>query len=77
VATAIIDAQSINSAGTVRPRQAWVRRGQESSMIARRHIVLDTIGLLVIVLVSAANVQDRDGARPRLRRCARRLSRSA
>jgi hypothetical protein len=26
--------------------------------------VVDTIGLLVIVLVTAASVQDRDGARP-------------
>jgi len=28
--------------------------------------VVDTIGLLVIVLVTAANVQDRDGAQPAL-----------
>ena len=32
----------------------------------KRHIVVDTIGLLVIVLVTAANVQDRDGAHPAL-----------
>jgi transposase len=29
--------------------------------------VVDTIGLLVLVLVTAASVQDRDGARPALR----------
>jgi len=28
-----------------------------------RHIVVDTIGLLVVVLVTAASVQDRDGGR--------------
>ena len=29
----------------------------------KRHVVVDTIGLLVVVLVTAAGVQDRDGAR--------------
>ncbi|MFI7221570.1 IS5 family transposase [Micromonospora maritima] len=30
----------------------------------KRHIVVDTLGLLIAVHVTAANVQDRDGARP-------------
>ena len=32
----------------------------------KRHIAVDTIGLLLTVLVTAAGVQDRDGARPLL-----------
>jgi transposase len=30
----------------------------------KRHIIVDTLGLLLFVLVTAASVQDRDGARP-------------
>jgi len=29
----------------------------------KRHVLVDTIGLLVVVLVTAASVQDRDGGR--------------
>ena len=32
----------------------------------KRHIAVDTLGLLLCVLVTAASVQDRDGARPLL-----------
>jgi transposase len=32
----------------------------------KRHIAVDTVGLLLCVLVPAASVQDRDGARPLL-----------
>ena len=32
----------------------------------KRHIVVDTLGLLLLVMVGPANVQDRDGARPLL-----------
>jgi hypothetical protein len=32
----------------------------------KRHIAVDTIGLLLTVLVTAASVQDRDAARPLL-----------
>jgi transposase len=34
----------------------------------KRHIVCDTIGLLLVVMVTAASVQDRDGGRYVLRR---------
>lgn len=34
----------------------------------KRHIVVDTLGLLLAVLVHAADIQDRDGAKPLLRR---------
>jgi putative transposase len=33
----------------------------------KRHVVVDTLGLLLLVLVGPANIQDRDGARPLLR----------
>ncbi|HEX4721244.1 MAG TPA: transposase [Pseudonocardiaceae bacterium] len=36
----------------------------------KRHIAVDTLGLLLCVLVTAASVQDRDGARPLLERLA-------
>jgi putative transposase len=29
----------------------------------KRHILVDTIGLLLVIVVHAANVQDRDGAK--------------
>ncbi|WP_445525879.1 transposase [Streptomyces cyslabdanicus] len=32
----------------------------------KRHVIVDTIGMVLVVLVTAANVQDRDGARPAL-----------
>ncbi len=36
----------------------------------KRHIAVDTVGLLICVLVTAASVQDRDGARPLLAKMA-------
>ena len=41
-----------------------VSRAQDNGR--KRHIAVDTIGLLLTVLVTAAGVQDRDGARPLL-----------
>jgi putative transposase len=38
----------------------------------KRHIVVDTLGLLITVLATAANVQDRDAARPALTEAASR-----
>ena len=29
----------------------------------KRHVVVDTLGLLIVVLVTAVSVQDRDGGR--------------
>ncbi|WP_171075194.1 transposase [Nonomuraea basaltis] len=34
----------------------------------KRHVIVDCLGLLLVVLVTAASVQDRDGARPALER---------
>lgn len=41
----------------------------------KRHVVVDTLGLLLAVVVHAANVQDRDGARLALARLAGRFPR--
>lgn len=62
---AIIDAQSVKGADTVGRDTRGYDAGKKTNG-RKRHIVVDTIGLMVIVLVTAANVQDRDGARPAL-----------
>ena len=41
----------------------------------KRHIVVDTLGLLLAVVVHAANVQDRDGARLVLKTMRQRFAR--
>jgi transposase len=61
----IIDSQSVRAAQTV-PRAS---RGYDAGKKVngrKRHIAVDTLGLLLGVLVTAASVQDRDGARPLL-----------
>jgi transposase len=62
---AIIDAQSVKGADTVGRATRGYDAGKKVNG-RKRHIVVDTIGLLVIVMVTAASVQDRDGARPAL-----------
>ena len=42
----------------------------------KRHIAVDTLGLLICVLVTAASVQDRDGARPLLQQLTPQIARS-
>jgi len=62
---AIIDSQSVKAAETV----AGPSRGYDAGKKIngrKRHIAVDTLGLLLTVLVTAAGVQDRDGARPLL-----------
>jgi len=62
---AIIDSQTVKAAETV----ARTRRGFDAGKKingTKRHIAVDTLGLLLCVLVTAAGVQDRDGARPLL-----------
>lgn len=62
---AIIDAQSVKGSDTVSRATRGYDAGKKVNG-RKRHIVVDTIGLLVLVLVTAASVQDRDGARPAL-----------
>ena len=58
----IVDAQSVRGADTV----PAVSRGYDAGKRVNgrnRHIIVDTFGLLLVVLVTAAAVQDRDGSR--------------
>ena len=62
---AIVDSQSVRAADTV-PKQS---RGWDAGKKVngrKRHLAVDTLGLLLVVLVTAASVQDRDAARPLL-----------
>jgi putative transposase len=62
---AIIDSQSVRAADTV-PRKS---RGYDAAKKVngrKRHLAVDTLGLLLAIVVTAASVQDRDGARPLL-----------
>jgi transposase len=66
---AIIDSASVRSAETV----ATASRGYDAGKKVngrKRHIAVDTLGLLLWVIVTAASVQDRDGARPLLEQVA-------
>ncbi|WP_212994989.1 IS5 family transposase, partial [Actinoplanes auranticolor] len=59
---AIIDSQSVRAAETV----ARTSRGYDAGKKVngrKRHIAVDTIGLLLVVAVSAASVQDRHAGR--------------
>lgn len=58
----IVDAQSVNGADTVGSATRGYDAGKKVNG-RKRHIVTDTLGLLVVVLVTAASVQDRDGGR--------------
>jgi transposase len=62
---AVIDSQSVRAAEEV----ARSSRGYDAGKKVqgrKRHIAVDTIGLLLTVLVTAASVQDRDAAKPLL-----------
>jgi putative transposase len=59
---AVVDSQSLRAAETV----AKADRGYDAGKNVngrKRHIAVDTTGLLLVVLVTAAGVQDRDAAR--------------
>ena len=58
---AILDSQSVKAAG--RGGARGYDAGQKVTG-RKRHIAVDTLGLLLAVVVTAAGVQDRDGARP-------------
>lgn len=62
---AIIDSQSVKAAETVGTTSRGFDAGKKING-RKRHIAVDTLGLLLCVLVTAASVQDRDGARPLL-----------
>jgi transposase len=58
----IVDSQSLRGADSVGADSRGYDAGKKVNG-RKRHIVVDTIGLLVVVLVTAASVQDRDGGR--------------
>jgi transposase len=58
----IVDAQSVKGADTVGAKTRGYDAGKKVNG-RKRHVVVDTVGLLVVVLVTAASVQDRDGGR--------------
>ena len=58
----IVDAQSVKGADTVGSTSRGYDAGKKVNG-RKRHVVVDTLGLLIVVLVTAASVQDRDGGR--------------
>jgi transposase len=56
----IVDAQSVKGADTVGAPTRGFDAGKKVNG-RKRHVVVDTLGLLIVVLVTAASVQDRDG----------------
>ena len=63
----IVDSQSVKGADTVSAETRGYDAGKKING-RKRHIVVDTIGLLLVVMVTAASVQDRDGGRGILER---------
>src|SRR3954451_7950584 len=62
---AIIDSQSVKGADTVGRGSRGYDAGKKVNG-RKRFIVTDTLGLLIVVCVMAASVQDRDGAKTTL-----------
>lgn len=60
-----IDSQSVKAADTVGAASRGFDGGKKING-RKRHIAVDTLGLLLAVVVTAASVQDRDGACPLL-----------
>ena len=70
---AVIDSQSVHeSAEGVVPAATSGFDGWKKVNGRKRHLMVDTLGLLMVVVVSAANRQDRDGAVALLLAAARR-----
>jgi transposase len=67
---AIIDSQSVRAAEEASRASRGYDAGKKVNG-RKRHIAVDTIGLLLTVLITAASVQDRDAAKPLLWTCAR------
>ena len=73
---AVIDSQSLRAAETVGAADRGYDAGKRVNG-TKRHIAVDTLGLLLAVVVTAASVQDRDGAMPLLTRMRRTCLRIA
>jgi transposase len=73
---AIIDSQSVRAAETVARASRGYDAGKKVN-VRKRHIAVDTIGLVLVVAVSAASVQDRHAGRALIwavRACCRRVT---
>jgi transposase len=70
---AVIDSQSIKAAETVGAAACGYDGGKKIKG-QKRHIAVDTLGLLICVIVTAASVQDRDGAAGLLARLREKFS---
>jgi transposase len=72
---AVIDSQSVKAADTVpKASRGWDNAKKVNGR--KRHIAVDTAGLVLAVVITAASVQDRDGAKPllwNLSRCCTRI----
>ena len=72
---AVIDSQSVRAADTVpKSTRGWDNAKKVNGR--KRHIAVDSMGLLLAVVITAASVQDRDAARPllwNLHRTSRRI----
>jgi transposase len=68
-----IDSQSVKTAETVTAGTAGYDAGKKIKG-QKRHVAVDTMGLLLCVIVTAASVQDRDGAHTLLARLRERFS---
>lgn len=68
----IIDSQSVRAAASV-PRSTSGYDGGKKVPGRKRHIVVDSLGLLLAVVVTAASVTDRDAARTLLARLRERF----
>ena len=62
---AIIDSQSVKGSEMIGRSRRGYDAGKKING-TKRHLAVDTLGLLLTVLVTAASVQDRDAARPLL-----------
>jgi transposase len=58
---AIVDSQTVRGADTVPAASAGYDAGKKTKG-RKRHIATDTLGLLLVVVVTAGHIQDRDGA---------------
>ncbi|MEQ4206280.1 IS5 family transposase [Actinopolymorpha sp. B9G3] len=70
----VVDSASVKGAETVGANTRGFDAGKKING-RKRHIVVDTLGLLLVVMVTAASVQDRDAAKPLLQRLARSFCR--
>jgi transposase len=61
---AVIDSQSVRAATVPKASRGWDNAKKVNGR--KRHLAVDTTGLLLEVLATPASVQDRDAARPLL-----------